>query len=348
MNDDGNPGGTPATPRRRRGGGGITLNDVARIAGVAPITASRALNTPAQVSPQVLQRVREAVQRTGYVPNLLAGALASRRSRLVAAVVPSIAAPVFLETMQALTEALAAQGYQLMLGQGGYDGAREDELLESILGRRPDGLVLTGVMHSAQGRRRLLASGLPVVETWDFTATPIDMLVGFSHEAAAAAMADHLFARGHRRLAVLGGDDARALRRQKGFIERARALGCEAVPALALPAPTGVPEGRAGLSRLLEQAPDTRAVFCASDALALGALAEAQSRGLRVPTDLALAGFGDMPFAASLCPALSTVRIDGTAIGRHAARFIVERVEGREVGDKVIDVGFSVIQRHST
>lgn len=337
-----------STPRRRRGGGGITLGDVARIAGVAPITASRALNTPAQVSPQVLQRVREAVQRTGYVPNLLAGGLASRRSRLVAAVVPSIGAPVFMETVQALTEALAQQGYQLMLGQSGYADSREDELLEQILGRRPDGLVLTGVMHSAQGRRRLQASGLPVVETWDFSPSPIDMLVGFSHEAAAAAMADHLVARGYRRLAVLGGDDARALRRQRGFIERARALGCEAVPALALPAPTGVPEGRAGLRQLLDQAPDTQAVFCASDALALGALAEAQSRGLRVPQELALAGFGDMPFAASLFPALSTVRIDGTAIGRHAARFIVERVEGRDVGEKVIDVGFSVIQREST
>jgi LacI family gluconate utilization system Gnt-I transcriptional repressor len=94
--------------------------------------------------------------------------------------------------------------------------------------------------------------------------------------------------------------------------------------------------------------PDLQAVFCASDALALGALAEAQSRGLRVPADLALAGFGDMPFAAALHPALSTVRIDGTAIGRHAARFIVDRVEGREVGEKVIDVGFNVIQRAST
>ncbi|NML15223.1 LacI family DNA-binding transcriptional regulator [Azohydromonas caseinilytica] len=334
--------------RRRRSGGGITLGDVARIAGVAPITASRALNTPSQVSPQVLQRVREAVQRTGYVPNLLAGGLASRRSRLVAAVVPSIAAPVFMETVQALTEALAGQGYQLMLGQSGYAESREDELLEQILGRRPDGLVLTGVVHSAQGRRRLQASGLPVVETWDFTPTPIDMLVGFSHEAAAAAMADHLVARGHRRLAVLGGDDARALRRQQGFIRRAQELGCEAVPALALPAPTGVPEGRAGLRQLLERAPQTRAVFCASDALALGALAEAQSRGLRVPQDLAIAGFGDMPFAASLYPALTTVRIDGTAIGRHAARFILERVEGREVAGKVIDVGFSVIQREST
>ena len=173
----------PARERRaRRGSGRITLADVAKLAGVSPITVSRALNTPEQLTPDTLQRVREAVERTGYVPNTLAGGLASARSRLVAAVVPTIAGPVFLETIQALTEALAESGYQLMLGQGGYSNAREDALLDAIIGRRPDGIVLTGIMHSAGGRRRLLAAGIPVVETWDLTPTPIDMLVGFSHE----------------------------------------------------------------------------------------------------------------------------------------------------------------------
>jgi LacI family transcriptional regulator, gluconate utilization system Gnt-I transcriptional repressor len=139
----------PAPARRsRRGSGAVTLHDVARLAGVAPITASRALNSPGQVSAEVLKKVADAVTRTGYVPNLLAGGLASTRSRLVAAVVPTIAGPVFLETVQSLTEALAQRGYQLMLGQAGYAGDREDALLEAIIGRRPDGIVLTGIMHS--------------------------------------------------------------------------------------------------------------------------------------------------------------------------------------------------------
>jgi len=123
------------------------------------------------------------------VPNLLAGGLASTRSRLVAAVVPTISGPVFLETIQSLTEALAERGYQLMLGQAGYAGSREDALLEAIIGRRPDGIVLTGIMHSAEGRKRLLAAGIPVVETWDLTPTPIDMLVGFSHVEVGRAVA---------------------------------------------------------------------------------------------------------------------------------------------------------------
>src|SRR4249920_2765217 len=238
----------PARERRsRRGTGSITLADVAKLAGVSAITASRALNTPDRVSPDALQRVREAVERTGYVPNMLAGGLASTRSRLVAAVVPTIAGPVFLETIQALTEALAERGYQLMLGQAGYAGSREDALLEAIIGRRPDGIILTGIMHSAEGRKRLLAAGIPVVETWDLTPTPLDMLVGFSHVDVGRAVVEFLHARGRRRLAVIAGDDERAFRRLQAFQDTARAIGLPEVAVVRVPAPTTLKSGRAAL-----------------------------------------------------------------------------------------------------
>src|SRR5207247_3622149 len=203
---------------------------------------SRALNTPASVSPDTLERVRGAIARSGYVPNLVAGGLASNRSRLVAALVPTIAGPVFLETIQALTEALAEAGCQLMLGQSGYGGAREDALLDAIIGRRPDGIVLTGIMHSVEGRRRLLASGIPVVETWDITPTPIDMVVGFSHEKIGSAVADYAHAAGRRRLAVVSAADDRALLRAKGFAATASRPGtgnslARELPVVVPPAP---------------------------------------------------------------------------------------------------------------
>jgi LacI family gluconate utilization system Gnt-I transcriptional repressor len=335
-------------PRRsRRGSGAVTLHDVAKLAGVAPITASRAINTPGQVSAEVLRKVSEAVTRTGYVPNLLAGGLASTRSRLVAAVVPTIAGPVFLETVQSLTEALAERGYQLMLGQAGYAGGREDALLEAIIGRRPDGIVLTGIMHSAEGRRRLLASGIPVVETWDLTPTPIDMLVGFSHVEVGRAVAAYLHGKGRRRLAVVAGDDERAVRRTESFRAAARSLGLPEVQVVVVPAPTTLRAGRDALGELLRRGADTDAVFCSSDLLALGVLTEARVRAVTVPDRLAVIGFGDLVFAADLEPALSSVHIKGGAIGRHAARFIVDRVEGREVAERVVDIGFSIIERAS-
>ncbi|HUD32374.1 MAG TPA: LacI family DNA-binding transcriptional regulator [Variovorax sp.] len=348
----------------RRGSGGVTLADVSRLAGVSAITVSRALNTPDLVSPETREKVRLAVAQTGYVPNLLAGGLASNRSRLVAALVPTIAGPVFLETVQALTETLAERGYQLMLGQSGYDRSREDALIDAIVGRRPDGIVLTGIMHSAAGRRRLLASGIPVVETWDLTPTPIDMLVGFSHEEVGAATAEFLHRRGYRRPAIVTGDDRRADLRRAGF-EQAwrRLLRAEAVsgtgsasadagdspslPVHRVPAPTTLGAGRSALAELLDNGVAIDALACSSDVLAHGVITEAQARGLRVPDDVGVIGFGDLAFARHAHPAITTVRIDGTAIGRRAALCIVERAEGREVAPKVVDLGFSVVARDS-
>ena len=335
-------------PRRsRRSSGAVTLHDVAKLAGVAPITASRALNSPDQVSAAVLKKVSDAIARTGYVPNLLAGGLASTRSRLVAAVVPTIAGPVFLKTVQSLTESLAERGYQLMLGQSGYSGSREDALLEAIIGRRPDGIVLTGIMHSVEGRRRLLASGIPVVETWDLTPTPIDMLVGFSHVEVGRAVAAFLQAKGRRRFAVVAGDDERATRRLGAFEAAALALGLPEVRRVVVPAPTTLRSGRGALSTLLGGGAEIDAVFCSSDLLALGVMTEALARGVQVPSQLAVVGFGDLNFAADLHPALTTVHISGAAIGRQAAQFIVDRAEGRSVAQRVIDIGYSIVDRQS-
>lgn len=345
-----------ATPRKgSRKGAGLTLRDVAKLAGVAPITASRALNTPGAVSEAVRQKVREAVERTGYVPNLLAGGLASRKSRLVAAVVPTIVGPVFLETVQSLTESLAEAGYQLMLGQSGYENSREDALLEAIIGRRPDGVVLTGIMRSPESRKRLLASGIPVVETWDLTPTPIDMLVGFSHENIGVAVARHLHSAGRRRVAVIAGEDERSRRRARAFSDEAVRLGMAlpgavAVPQCMVPAPTTLGSGRSGLRELLAQAggaDQVDGVFCSSDILAMGVMIEAQVRDISIPGQLAVMGFGDLSFSRDLHPQLTTVRIDGTGIGRTAARFIIDRAEGLQVAERVHDIGFTIIERES-
>jgi LacI family gluconate utilization system Gnt-I transcriptional repressor len=266
----------------------------------------------------------------------------------VAAVVPTIAGPVFLETVQSLTEALAERGYQLMLGQAGYAGHREDALLEAIIGRRPDGIVLTGILHSAQGRQRLLASGIPVVETWDLTPTPIDMLVGFSHLEVGRAVAQYLHDRGRRRFAAVAGDDERAKRRLEAFQATARALGLPEVRAAVVPAPTTLRSGREALAALLDADPAIDAVFCSSDLLALGVMTEARVRGVAVPAQLAVVGFGDLEFARDLDPSLTTVHIKGAAIGRQAAQFIVDRAEGRPVEQRIVDIGFSIVERHSS
>jgi len=140
--------------RASRATGNITLADVAKIAGVSSITVSRAVNRPELVTPATLTHVQEAIARTGYVPNLLAGGLASKRTRLVAAIVPSITNTIFADTIQALTDRLWDAGYQVLLGLSGYPAAREEDLLAAVLSRRPDAICLTGIDHSLSVRQR--------------------------------------------------------------------------------------------------------------------------------------------------------------------------------------------------
>jgi len=332
----------------RRGTGDTTLADVALLAGVSAITVSRALKKPEIVAPETLARIQDAVSRTGYVPNLIAGGLASNRSGLVAALVPTIAGSVFLDTVQALTDAFDEAGCQLMLGQSGYTGFREDALINAIVGRRPDGIVLTGIMHSPEGRRRLLASGIPVVETWDLTPTPIDMLVGFSHEKVGMEVAEFLYGRGYRRPAIVSADDYRAGLRRSGFEHRMRTLlGAAELPVRVVSAPTTLRHGREALADLLDGGQQPDVIFCSSDVLAHGVITEAQARGLTVPGELGVMGFGDLAFASFIHPALTTVHIDGVAIGRQAAQFILDRIDGRDIGERVRDIGFSIVERAS-
>ena len=332
----------------------ITLGDVARIAGVSPMSVSRALNGPDQVTRPIFEKVRAAIEKTGYVRNATAGGLASKRSHLVAALVPTIAGPVFQESVEALTAALEKSGYQLMLGQSGYaPGAREEALLEAIIGRRPAGIVLTGVLRSAKGRRMLMAAGIPVVETWDLSQAPIDMLVGFSHDEVGAAVARFLHKRGRRKAALISGDDDRAQRRNAAFIKttvglHAKAKAGRAVPVELVDTPTTVGGGREALRRILKQHPDVNAIFCSSDLLALGVMTEAAAQRIRVPEQLAVVGFGDLQFAKDLYPELTTVRIDGTRIGQEAALRIIEQAEGRPASPPIIDIGFTLIERAST
>jgi LacI family transcriptional regulator, gluconate utilization system Gnt-I transcriptional repressor len=321
-----------------------TLHDVAREAGVSLITASRALSNPRVVSDATIERVRDAVRRTGYIPNLLAGGLKSKRSMTVAGLVPVISVPQFLPTVQALTEALDEAGYQLILGQSGYDHAREDKLIDNMMGRRPDAIVVTGLVHSAQAREKLQRLGVPVVETWDLSDRPVDMMVGFSHLKVGSAVAGYFLSRGWQRLAIATGDDQRAAQRREGFLA---AVGRD-VPTAVVPAPSSLALGRRALSELLQKDPKIQAVYCSSDGLAQGVMVEALHRGLRIPQELAVCGFGDADFAAHLHPSLTTVHVDGARIGRLAAQLIVQRCSGKPIEQPVIDLGFRIVEREST
>jgi LacI family transcriptional regulator, gluconate utilization system Gnt-I transcriptional repressor len=328
-----------------------TLADVARMAQVSPMTASRAINQPELVAPDTAARVRAAAERLAYVPNRVAGGLSSRKSNVVIAVIPSTLNPVFTDMVEALRGELLGAGYELFLGLSDHASRREDELLDAVISRRPDGIVLTGVVHSPEVRWRLERANIPVVETWDLTPSPIDALVGFSNEQVGRAAAVHLLERGRRKLALVLADDQRTQVRRQGFVAALREHGTTLAGEVVLRAPATVGTAREGLRRLLAMDPGIDAVFCSSDLLAMGVLYETSARGIAVPDRLAVVGFGNLGASAHTHPALTTVAIDGARVGREAARLLLERLAGKVTGAKgprIIDVGSHVITREST
>ncbi len=326
-------------------GKSVTLHDVAKRAGVSVITASRALRNPNVVSDAAIERVQKAVADTGYIPNFLAGGLKSRRSFTIAALVPGISVPQYLPTVETLTTELDRAGYQVILGQMGYDRSRESALLNAMIGRRVDGIMVTGLLNApAAVSERLRRVGVPIVETWDLTDRPFDMVVGFSHLKVGSAVAAYFLGNGWQRVAIATADDKRAAQRREGFV----ATFGRDVPTAVMCAPGTVALGRRALQSLLEREPRIEAVFCSSDAVAEGVLTEARARGLRVPDDLAVCGFGGADFSAHLEPALTTVHVDAAAMGHRAAELILQRCNGEAVTESVIDLGFRIIVRAST
>jgi len=323
------------------------MEDVARLAGVSMMTVSRAIREPAKVAPATRARVSAAIADLGYVPNLTAGSLASQRSGIIAAIVPTIDNSIFAETMRGLTATLTAAGYQVLLGQTAYDENAEEALVAAFLGRRVDGMLVTGVNHSALTRQRLIKAGIPVVETWDLTADPIDMVVGFSNHDAGRAIARYLLDRGYLRLGFAGGNDDRTRSRLAGFEAVIRRVKGASLMRAMLPAGTSFRGGREALGDLLAQDPGLQAVFCSNDAIAVGALMECRRRGIEVPRDLAIAGFADLDIAAEVTPTLTSVHVGARRIGEESARLLLARLAGLAVETPVLDLSFLIMARES-
>lgn len=324
------------------------MEDIAAMAGVALVTVSRVLNTPERVAPATRKKVEDAIRRTGYVQNLTAGALAGSRSRIVAAVVPTIANSIFADTVQGLTETLEAAGYAILLGQTSYEAPREESLVRAMLGRRPDALMLVGAPLSPGTRRLLKSAGIPVVETWDMVERPIDHVVGFSNFEAGRLVAEHLVARGRRRLRGLGGDEARSRARLVGFAAGIAAAGLEPRPAMVLASPGSATTGRDAMRALIDQGLPDDALFFTSDIIAIGALLECQRRAIAVPGRIAIAGLGDLELAAQMVPPLTTVRISGRAIGKAAAEQLLGAMAGKPAARRRIDLGVELVVRETT
>ncbi len=331
------------------------MADVARIAGVSAQTVSRALRDPESVSEAMLSRVEGAVRQTGYVPNLTASGLASNSSRLVAMIVPTISTSVFADTLHAATRVLGDQDHELVLGVNEYDLDHEEQLVRKLLGRRPDGVLMVGVDHTETCRRMLAGAGLPVVETWEWTQTPIDSLFGFSNHTAMADLFTALVEqRSFRRPVFVGrlrSGDHRSARRFEGFRDQHRAHFGEHLEPRHLDAselPLTLASGELLLHRARESFPEADVLMFSTDILAAGAVLGAARSALSVPDDIAVTGFGDFDLASAVTPGLTTVAVPAAHQGQLAAQHLLERITAPDTPPIRRDLGYELVFRSST
>lgn len=318
------------------------MADVARIAGVSPMTVSRAFKRDSPMSEVTRTAILAAAEGLGYVFDATASNLRSQKTDFVAVTIPSINNANFADTVRGMTEGLAARGLQILLGYTDYDMAREEALVEQLLRRRPEAIVVTGGKHTDRGRRLLENAGIPVVETWDLPEAPIGHVVGFSNARAVRGMVDHFVARGVTRIAFIGGDadrDTRGTDRRAGFIAAMRSHGLDAGRLIGAGVPPiSMREGAVAMGRLLDALPDTQAVICVSDLSAFGALTECQRRGVAVPERMSVAGFGDYEIGAVSVPTLSTIDPFPREIGARTAALILDVLDRRQEGAAVVAI----------
>ncbi|RVU15994.1 LacI family DNA-binding transcriptional regulator [Methylobacterium oryzihabitans] len=320
----------------------VTLADVAREAQVGESTVSRVLRSHGSFSQKTRSQVEAAVARLGYVPNRIAGTLASTGSRLIGIVIPSLSNIVFPDLLRGATGVLEADGYQSVIGVTDYDQDREEALVVSLLSWRPAGLLVTGLEHTPGTVRSLRASGVRVVELLDVDEPGLDIVVGYSNRAAGAAAARHLAGRGYRRIGYLGHDlsrDLRAIKRLDGFRGALAEAGLALDGEERVPAPSSVEAGRHGLERLLARVPDLDAVYFSNDDMALGGYFHCLARGLSIPGRLALFGHNGLDVGRLMPQPLATIRTPRVEAGATAARLV--RAGGRR---EVVDLGFALIE----
>ena len=309
----------------------LTLRDVSEASGVSEMTVSRVLRNRGDVSTATRERVLAVSKRLGYVPNKIAGALASQRVNLVAVVIPSMSNMVFPEVMTGITEVLEDTDLQPVIGITNYSPEREERVLYEMLSWRPSGVIVAGLEHSDASRAMLANAGIPIVEIMDTDGQAIDSVVGISHRRAGLEMAQTIIEQKYKRIGFLGTKmplDHRARKRFEGFTEGLAKAGLETVDHVFYDGGSGMAKGREMTANILARNPDIDFLYYSNDMIAAGGLLHCLENGIDVPGQVGLAGFNGMEILDGLPMQIATMDANRVEIGRKAASLIAGRANG--------------------
>ncbi len=308
-----------------------TLEDVAREARVSTATISRAINEPHKVARTTLVRVEEVIDRLGYTPNYGGRVLASNRSDTIGAVIPTMANSMFAGGLQAFQEVLAGAGKRLLVASAGYDPENELREVRALVAHGADALLLIGSTRPAQTREFLSLRNIPCVISWSYQTDTDFLYSGFDNHEAAADMTRQVLAFGHRRIAMIAGHTGindRAASRVSGVRAEIENFGGDAALVAIEETDYSLDAGGLAFESILAARERPSAIVCGNDVLAAGAILRARSLGIDVPGDVSITGFDDIDLASATYPALTTVRVPQTQMGRTAAALLLRRLNG--------------------
>lgn len=333
--------------REGRGGRGraVRVEDVAREAGVSPITVSRALSAPEKVREETRRRVADAVAKTGYVVNRFASTLRSGRSTIVSAFVSNLSNPHFANALQGCAAALEGSRYHVLMAQMGYSDKLQQAMIDEVLPFRPAAALFTGIVQSRRTRALLRKLDIPIMEMWDYRPDPIDMLVGFSNAEGGRLMGRHFADRGYRCVAYAGRTEDRGAQRLAGFTQ---GFGREPDLVLPLEGSRTTGDGAAALGIILERLPRCEAIFFGTDLLAVGAINGARQSGVAVPGRVAIAGYGDLEVSRQLGTPLTTVHVSAYEMGSIAGKLLLRRLLREPVEERIVLSPVTLEVREST
>jgi LacI family gluconate utilization system Gnt-I transcriptional repressor len=320
----------------------LTLRDVSEASGVSEMTVSRVLRGRGDVSAATRDKVLLAAKELGYVPNKIAGALASQRVNLVAVIIPSMSNMVFPEVMMGINSVLEGTELQPVVGITDYMPEKEEKVLYQMLSWRPSGVIIAGLEHSDASAAMLRSAGIPVVEIMDVDGTPIDTAVGISHRRAGRQMAQAILAAGYKKIGFMGTKmplDHRARKRFEGFTQALAKAGIEVSDQEFYSGGSALVKGRDMTEDMLARSPDLDFLYYSNDMIGAGGLLHLLEKGVNIPQDIGMAGFNGVELLDGLPLQLATMDACRKEVGRIAAKIIADRVmSGVENADKIVEL----------
>jgi LacI family gluconate utilization system Gnt-I transcriptional repressor len=318
----------------------LLLKDVARLAGVSEMTASRALRGAPDVSERTRAKVEDIARIHGYVPNRIAGSLSSQTVNLVGVVVPSLSSFVFPEVLNGISSVLKESPLKPVVGVTGYDLEEEEGVIREMLSWQPSGLIVAGLEHSDATRKMLVQASCPVVEIMDVDGDPVGHCVGISHLEAGRETARQILARGYKKIGFIGTkmpQDFRARKRFDGFSDALAAEGLSLADAEHYSGESSIETGRLLTAQMMARNPEVECIYYSSDVMSVGGLMHCLANAVSVPGEIALAGFNNLQILQGLPMQLATTDACRSQIGVRAAEIILEARGRKEEGAPVLE-----------